>query len=328
MKVRPAAATLLLPLVLVLAACAETPVDPGDGGGIDHATTPDHVLVRISSEGGFTPVEWTYTNFPVYSLFGDGTLVVPGAQIEIYPGPALPAISSRQVDEAGIQAILEEAIAAVEDVPADLNDLGYMSIADATTTVITVSAGGVDRTIRAYALSEQTERPDGMPQREYEARLRLQELVTKLTGSTDWMPEGSVGPEGTYVASAARLFVGDYRPVEGPGAGAGAVAARRRPRRLRRPGGPGRIPVRRRAGRGLGGRPRARDLSEHAHAMDGCGSEVLDPVPSAVARRDGLLSTTSAVPPARLRGPVKSRPRIADEFREESAAFRGRCGDP
>ena len=159
-------------------------------------------------------MEWTYTNFPVYSLFGDGTLVVPGAQIEIYPGPALPAISSRQVDEAGIQAILEEAIAAVEDVPADLNDLGFMSIADATTTVITVSAGGVDRTIRAYALSEQTERPDGMPQREYEARLRLQELVAKLTGSTDWMPEGSVGPEGTYVASAARLFVGDYRPVE------------------------------------------------------------------------------------------------------------------
>ena len=90
MKVRPAAATLLFPLLLVLAACAETPVDPGDGGGIDHATTPDHVLVRISSEGGFTPVEWTYTNFPVYSLFGDGTLVVPGAQIAIYPGPALP----------------------------------------------------------------------------------------------------------------------------------------------------------------------------------------------------------------------------------------------
>jgi hypothetical protein len=212
MKVRPAAATLLL--LLALAACAETPVDPGDGGGIDHSTSADHVLVRISSEGGFTPVEWTYTNFPFYSLYGDGTLVVPGAQIEIYPGPALPAMSSRQVDEVGIQAILEEAIAAVGDVPADLDDLGYMSIADASTTVITVSAGGVDRTIRAYALSEQTDRPDGMPEREYEARQRLQELVAKLTGPTDWMPGGSLGPEGTYEASAARLFVGDYRPVE------------------------------------------------------------------------------------------------------------------
>ena len=214
MKVRPAAATLLLPLVLVLAACAETPIDPGDGGGIDHATAPDHVLVQISSEGGFTPVEWTYTNFPFYSLYGDGTNVLPGAQIEIYPGPALPAISSRHVDEAGIQAILEEAIAAVQDVPADLDDLGFMSIADASTTVITVSAGGVDRTIRVYALGELTERPDGMPEREYQARLQLQELVAKLTGPTDWMPEGSLGPESDYEASAARLFVGAYRPVE------------------------------------------------------------------------------------------------------------------
>ena len=102
----------------------------------------------------------------------------------------------------------------MKDVPTDLNDLGYMSIADAPTTVITVSAGGVDRTIRAYALSELTERPDGMPEPEYQARLTLQELVASLTGSGDWLPEGSLGPESAYEASAARLFVGEYRPVE------------------------------------------------------------------------------------------------------------------
>ena len=210
MKVRlPAALTLLL----TLAACAETPADPG-AGGIDHSTAADAVLVRISYEGGFVPVEWTYTNFAFYSLLGDGTLIVPGAQIEIYPGPALPAVSSRQVSEAGIQAILEQAIAVVRDIPADLNDLGFMNIADASTTVITVSAGGVDRTIRAYALSELTERPDGMPEREYQARLGLHELVATLTGPTEWLPEGSLGPEGAYEASAARVFVGNYRAVD------------------------------------------------------------------------------------------------------------------
>jgi hypothetical protein len=210
MKVRlPAALTLMLTLV----ACAETPVDPG-AGGIDHSTAADEVLVRISYEGGFVPVEWTYTNFPLYSLYGDGTLIVPGAQIEIYPGPALPAISSRQVDEAGIQAILEQAVAVIRNIPADLNDLGFMNIADASTTLITVSAGGVDRTIRAYALSELTERPDGMAEREYQARLSLQELVATLTGPTEWLPEGSLGPEGEYEASAARVYVGDHRVVE------------------------------------------------------------------------------------------------------------------
>jgi hypothetical protein len=210
MKVRLPAA---LALLLTLAACAETPVDPGVGG-IDHSTDPDEVLVRISNEGGFVPVEWTYTNFASYSLFGNGTLIVPGAQIELYPGPALPAISSRQVDEAGIQAILEQALAVTRNIPADLNDLGFMGIADASTTVITVSAGGVDRTIRVYALSELSERPDGMPEREYQARLSLQELVATLTGPTEWLPEGSLGPEGAYEASAARLFVGDHRPVD------------------------------------------------------------------------------------------------------------------
>jgi hypothetical protein len=209
--IRSAAAPIALFLALI--ACAETPVDPR-GGGIDHSTARDDVLVRIAFEGGFTPLEWTYTNFPNFSLLGDGTLLVPGAQIELYPGPALPAISSRQVDEAGIQAILEEALDAMSKIPGDLNDLGFMGIADAPTTVITVSAGGVDRTIRAYALAELRDRPEGMPEQEYRARARLQELVTRLGTLEIWLPNGSLGPETDYESSAARLFVGAYRKVD------------------------------------------------------------------------------------------------------------------
>jgi len=209
--IRPVVPSLVLLLALV--ACADAPVDPGDGG-IDHGTARDQVLVRVSFEGGFTPIEWTYTNFPTFSLYGDGTLVLPGAQIELYPGPALPAISSRQVEEPGIQAILAEALDAIADVPANLDDLGFMGIADAPTTVISVTADGVSRTIRAYALSELTERPDGMPEEEYRARLRLQQLVTKLGTLEAWLPAGSLGHEAGYEASAARLFVGPYRRVD------------------------------------------------------------------------------------------------------------------
>lgn len=212
MKVRPVAASITLFLALV--ACADVPIGPGDGGDIDHATARDAVLVKISLEGGFVPIEWTYTNLPMFSLYGDGTLVLPGPQIELYPGPALPAISRRSVDETGIQAILEEAVAAVEDIPTDLDDLGFMGIADASTTVITVTAGGVDRTIRAYALGELIERPDGMPERQYQARLRLQRLVSRLIGLDPWLPDGSVGPESPYEASAARVLVGTYRDVD------------------------------------------------------------------------------------------------------------------
>ena len=212
MKVRPAAASLVL--ILLMAACADAPLDPGAGDGVEHSPAPDHALVRLAFEGGFTPIEWTYTNVPFFVLYGDGTLVLPGAQIEIYPAPALPAISSRRIDEPGIQAILEEVLDAIADVPADLNDLGFMSVADASTTVITVSAGGVDRTIRVYALAEVTDRPEGMPEPEYRARVRLAELVAKLGSLESWLPEGSLGPEAAYQPTAARLFVGSYRTVE------------------------------------------------------------------------------------------------------------------
>ena len=46
---------------------------------------------------------------PFWSLFGDGTLIVPVPQIEIYPGPALPNLTATPVSEDGIQAILEAA---------------------------------------------------------------------------------------------------------------------------------------------------------------------------------------------------------------------------
>jgi hypothetical protein len=55
---------------------------------------------------------------PIFSLLGDGTLILPGAQVELYPGPALPAISSRQVDEAGIRAILKQSLDAISTIPA------------------------------------------------------------------------------------------------------------------------------------------------------------------------------------------------------------------
>jgi hypothetical protein len=214
MRIRTTAATIATLLTLAACADASPPAGSGDGGGIDHSMASDHVLVRVAWEGGFVPVEYTYTNLPLFTLFGDGTLVVPGAQIEIYPPPALPAISERTVDEAGIQEILREAIDATADLPDDLDDMGMVMIADAPTTVITISADEVDRTVRVYALGEMTERPEGMPEDVFRARQDLQELVTKLTGLDQWLPEGSLGPESAYASGAARLILPDRGPVD------------------------------------------------------------------------------------------------------------------
>jgi hypothetical protein len=213
MRIRTVAATITM--VLALAACADVPpTDAGNGGGIEHSTAPDHVLVRVAWEGGYVPLDWTYTNLPVFSLYGDGRIVVPGAQIAIYPAPALPAISSRSVDEDGIQAILGEALDATGNLPDGLDDMGSAMIADAPTTVITISVDELARTVRVYALGEMTERPEGMPEDVFRARQDLQALVTMLTGPGDWLPQGSLGPVADYEASGSRLILSDVRHDE------------------------------------------------------------------------------------------------------------------
>src|SRR5512134_3692404 len=154
----------LILLALVTGACAETgpggDADP-PGGGISHETEPSALLLRWGSEGGFTPSEYQLTNLPSFSLYGDGTIVRPGPQIAIYPGPALPALETVRVDEAGIQAILQAAFDVDLDTVGDLADMGSVGVADAPETVFTLRAGGVDRTVRVYALSELGGRPPG-----------------------------------------------------------------------------------------------------------------------------------------------------------------------
>jgi hypothetical protein len=214
MRVRPAAASIVF--LFLLMSCADAPADPGAGDGIDHSNDGHDVLVRVAFEGGFVAPEWTYRSLPSFSLYGDGTLVMPGAQIELYPGPALPAISTRTVTEDGIQATLEEVLRSIDGVPDDMLDMGSVGLADVPTTVITINAGDIDRTIKVYGLSELTERPQNMSDEEYRARGRLQELVTKLGGLGTWLPGGSLGTETSYEGSGARLFVSDYRKVDLP----------------------------------------------------------------------------------------------------------------
>lgn len=213
MKVRSAAASIVL---ILLMSCADAPAAPGAGSGIDHSTDGHDVLVRVASEGGFVPPEWTYRSLPSFSLYGDGTLVLPGAQIELYPGPALPSISSRTVIEEGIQTTLEEALRSIQGVPDEMLDMGSVGLADVPTTVITIRAGDVDRTIKVYGLSELTERPQHMSDEEFQARGRLQQLVTKLDGLATWLPDGSLGTETSYQGSGARLFLSEYRKVDLP----------------------------------------------------------------------------------------------------------------
>lgn len=213
MKPRTAAAAFL---AIALVACADAPsgsartTSTPSIGAIAHQTGSDQIVLRVAFEGGFVPIDVMLSSMPTVSLFGDGTLITPGAQIDIYPGPALPAIQQQHVTEAGLQAILQAALDAGLDTDQDMTDLGSVGIADASTTVFTFDANGEQHTVRVYALGELGDWPPGMSQEQYHARSELQAFVEKLGRLDGWLPDGSMDAATPYEATSARLFVSDY----------------------------------------------------------------------------------------------------------------------
>jgi len=208
---------LILPFFLFslsLAACGGLGDgdDPGPGDnpthqpGIDHATGPDQLVLRIDSGGGFVPAEFLLTDLPDLSLLGDGRLVVLGPQIEIYPGPALPNLQVRQLTEEGVQALLEAAREAGLFGP----DAHYdnQCVADVPTTTFTLVAEGKTHVISAYALGfGDVDEDETCVGADAAARRKLAEFQELAFGLDTWLPEGSVGPEHEFAFDELRLFV-------------------------------------------------------------------------------------------------------------------------
>ena len=216
--------------VLASACGGVTNDDPGSGGatgatgatGIEHPTGADQLILRMAYQGGFVPYEYTLGSTPFWSLFGDGTLIVPGPQIEIYPGPALPNLTATQLSEDGIQAILEAARdAGLLDGDANYGD---QCIADAATTVFTTTADGTTSVVSAYALDVGEPAGTCGNEKDVDARAKLAAFQAKLTDLRSWLPDGSVGSERPFDPTEMRVYVLPYQgdpelpqdPIEWP----------------------------------------------------------------------------------------------------------------
>lgn len=188
----------------LLAACGPNAGGAG-GGGISHPTGSDELVLRWEYAGGFVPVEYMLGRIPSWSLYGDGRVIVEGPQIEIYPGPALPNLLAFRLTEEAVQAIL----AAARDAGLMEGDARYPQpcVADAPTTVFTVTAEGRTSVVSAEALDFDTSCPGA----DEEARAALAGFQRKLGDLASWLPEGSIGAEEPYVAAEIRLFVLPYQ---------------------------------------------------------------------------------------------------------------------
>ncbi|MGA9159448.1 MAG: hypothetical protein WB297_01105, partial [Actinomycetota bacterium] len=189
---------------------------------IAHPSGADEVVLRVAYEGGFVAPEYTLASTPFWSLFGDGALIVPGPQIEIYPGPALPNLLATPVAADGVQAILR----AARDAGLMDGDATYGNdcIADAATTVFTTNAGGQTSVVSAYALDVGEPAGSCGGTSDADERRALSEFQAMLDDLASWLPEGSVGAEHPYRPTQMRVYVLPYQadpelpqdPIEWP----------------------------------------------------------------------------------------------------------------
>jgi hypothetical protein len=192
-------------------------------GEISHPTGADEPILVVEETGGFAMVQMIATRVPTFALYGDGRVVVQGAQTLEFPGPALPALIERRMTEEGIQAVLE----AVEDTGLFTGDLELRGaqnvIADATDTVFRLNANDAAATITVYGLGLLDPafggNFEGIEQSEIDAHATLGQLRDALLTIDTSVPDGSWETEGwqPYEPTGFRLYVRDVtgEPVEG-----------------------------------------------------------------------------------------------------------------
>jgi hypothetical protein len=178
---------LTLGLALLLASCAF-----GAGGSPHPVQHPagDQLVLRVAFQGGFVAPQVLLSRFPTLTLLGDGRMIVEGAQDMIYPGPALPAVLVRRLNEAGMQAVLAEVI--------DSGAFGSSGefrgarnvIMDAADTVFTLRAGGREVRVVVYALNEfdTSANTGGVSADEVAIYKALSHLDARLTTLDQWLP--------------------------------------------------------------------------------------------------------------------------------------------
>lgn len=206
---------VVLGTVLLVAACqaGATPgATPSPSPGITHPTGAADLVVRIENGGGFVGPNWTVRQLPWLSVYGDGRVMVPGPQIEIYPSPALPNVVAFRISEEGLQKVLEEALAAGL-LGADAH-YDYPGIADAGTTTFTVVAGGKRHVVSAYALAEGGALDDQLDPDTLRARTALLKFQERALDLRAWLGSAVIEPESPYRFEALRIYVTARQPAD------------------------------------------------------------------------------------------------------------------
>lgn len=210
---------------------SDAPSPSQAGGAVDHATGATDVLLRYEEAGGFVMAGFAASQVPHFTLYGDGTVIFrnPMVQAPAQQGSVMTfnpmrtaKLSEEQIQELLVAALGDGGLAAAR--PNYTNDM----VADASTAIFTINAGGIDKTVSVYALGLEM---DG--QADAAARSAFKKLADRLT---DFDQGGSIASDvyepTAYLATLIEspgmvapdvrpwpwkeLTVADFKPAEDP----------------------------------------------------------------------------------------------------------------
>jgi hypothetical protein len=196
----------LLALSLLGAATLAGPA----AAAIPHPARATDVVIRVETGGGFVALSANLSRLPSFTLYGDGTLLVPGAVPQISPGPAISPLLRRHLGERQVQLLLRRARGAGLLTPGtiDYGDMGSIGVADAPSTTVSLNAAGRHVVREAYALGI-TAGNGRLSRAQTAARLALSRFIAGLPG----------GPRGArYVPLRVAVYVTPARGQAQPGA--------------------------------------------------------------------------------------------------------------
>jgi hypothetical protein len=193
---------------------------------IAHPTGPSAVVLQVESGGGFVAPQASLGRLPSFTLYGDGTVIVPGAVPQISPGPAISPLLRRHLSERQVQALLRSAQRAglLARGAISYGNMGTVGISDAPTTTLHLNAAGRRIVRSAYALG-MTAGSSRMPPAQAKARRALARFIAGLPNrlaGAPYVPRGVA----IYVTPSAGPAQPGSRPIVWPLASDLATAGR------------------------------------------------------------------------------------------------------
>jgi hypothetical protein len=139
-------------LAIALVACGEPAPTT-----LDRPTGADELVVRVETLGGLLPPLERERQLPEISIYGDGLVIVPAPQRDIFPGPAGYDLDSFRIEADLLDDIVAEAVAiGLHGPDRSLEQEGPDFVADAGATVVTVVTDGSSHVTSADALFDES----------------------------------------------------------------------------------------------------------------------------------------------------------------------------